>query len=145
MNQGTIIAGLGLMLAGFTAGWYTNGLRMDNKLQKQTVTTLTKDVNRANDTIGNINTKLGEVVTKTQMAVDNTQVTLNAFADLRKQSNTAMEEMSRGTERLDNEIDRLGIPKCQFDVTNGVLWQQAGERANSGRRALYGPDGAAKD
>lgn len=145
MNQGTLIAGLGLLLAGFSAGWYTNGLRMDNKVQKQTVTTLTKDVGRANDTIKNINTKLGEVVTKSQMAADSTQATLDAFADIRQQSNKAMEEMSRGTERLDNEIDRLGIPKCQFDVTNGMLWQQAGERANSGRRALYGPEGAAKD
>lgn len=145
MNQGTLIAGLGLLLAGFSAGWYTNGLRMDNKVQKQTVTTLTKDVKRANDTIGTINTKLGEVVTKSQMAADSTQATLDAFADIRQQSNKAMEEMSRGTERLDNEIDRLGIPKCQFDVTNGMLWQQAGERANSGRRALYGPEGAAKD
>lgn len=140
MNRGTAIAALALMVSGFTAGWWANGLRMDNKLKGQQITTLNRDAQRAQSTINTINTKLGEVVTKGQMAADNTQAALQAIADIRQQANVAKEQVTHETMRLDNEIAKLGIPKCQFDFTYGELWRTTGERANATRRALYGPE-----
>lgn len=138
--QMQIIAGLGLLLAGFSAGWWVNGMRMDVAAKTTENKTLTKDLTRTQDQVKQVSNKLGEVITKSQKAVDTTQATIDAMQRIRDRSNSTMEAITKDTQRLDNEITALGVPKCVFDFTNGSLWEQAGERANSGRRALYGTE-----
>ena len=144
MNRATAIGGLALLVAGFSAGWYVNGLRMDNTNKEQQVTTLTRDLKSANDQAATIDKKLGEVVTKTQAAADTMQGTLDTLATIRTESTKAQEKVTQQTQRIDNEIAKLGVPKCQLDFNTGSLWRAAGEKANSWRSAVYGPDSEAK-
>lgn len=140
MNRGTLIASVALLAAGFTAGWWSNGLRMDNKLKTEQNTVLKRDIGAAQGQIRTINTKLAEVVTKSQMAADNTQAAIQAIADIRHNANVAKEQVTLDTMRLQNAIAKLGNPKCQFDASFGELWWQAGERANATRHSLYGTE-----
>jgi hypothetical protein len=145
MNRVTLAVSLAALLGAFGAGWYVNGQRLENKLVREQNATLKKDTEFANKQIGVINTKLAEVVTKSQSAADTTQAALDSIATIRRESNQAQEKLTSNTTRISNEIAKLGLPKCDFNVTNGVLWQQAGKAANSGRHALYGTEGKPKD
>jgi len=145
MNRVTLAVSLAALLGAFGAGWYVNGQRMENKLTRQQNATLKKDAEFANAQIGTINTKLAEVVTKSQAAADTTQAALDSIATIRRESNQAQDQLTSNTTRISNEIAKLGLPNCKFDITNGVLWKQAGEAANSGRHALYGTESKPKD
>jgi hypothetical protein len=135
-----IIAFIAVSVVAFFAGWQVNGWRMGEKQAIAQTDVLTEKVSDANKAFNAANTKLIEVITKTNTAANNAQQIVNQLADIRAANNSAMERISARTGALQDEINKLGLPKCQFDAKLGGMWQQIGKTANSGRHSLYGTE-----
>lgn len=136
----TVIAAAVALVIGFGVGWTVNGARKDNVIKQAEIDRLTEQNIRAEESFDTINSKLGDVINKTEVAAAETQRTLDSLTTIRVDTNKAQEQVSVQTKRLDDEIAKLGVPKCQFDFNTGSLWRTTGERANSGRHALYGTE-----
>jgi DNA repair ATPase RecN len=132
-----VIAFIAVFAVAFLAGWQVNGWRMGEKQAIAQANVLTEKVNDANKAFNTVNTKLGEVITKADTAANSTQQLANELMTIRKDTNKDMERISVRTGELQNEINKLGLPKCQFDAKLGSMWQQIGKTANSGRHSLY--------
>jgi hypothetical protein len=135
-----IIAFIAVSVVAFFAGWQVNGWRMGEKQALAQTDVLIEKVSDANKAFNTVNTKLGEVITKADTAAASTQQLANQLTSIREYTNRDMERISARTGELQSEINKLGLPKCQFDVKLGGMWQQIGKTANAGRRSLYGAE-----
>jgi len=133
-----IIAGLALVIVSFLAGWQVNGWRMGKQKAEVQVSALKDDVTDATNAFNKTKQNLNTVVTMSAAAAKSTQDIIDMQGKLRDENRKNMEQINARTGELQNEIDKLGLPKCVFSPATGGLWKQIGEAANAGRYSLYG-------
>lgn len=94
--------------------------------------------------IKGVTAKLDDVLTKTTNQVADTQAQLAKLNALNIKTSAAMESITNKSRQINNEIAKLGAPKCKFDANYGRVYEQIGTDANSGRGALYGTEAKPK-
>lgn len=134
----TIVAAVSLAAASFTAGWVINGWRVGKNHAEEQITVEQDKTAEAVATIAKVDTKLKEVITKTEQAATTTTQTLAQLELINDATNRQSEQITATTQRLKNEIDKLGPAKCVFSIDYGRVWKGVGEAANSNRHTLYG-------
>lgn len=136
------VSAIALASVSFVAGWTVNGWRVGKNQAEKQVKVEQGKVKEAVDTIAKVDTKMREVIRKTDTAATNLTQTLAQLDRINDATNKQSEQITANTQRIQNEINKLGPAKCAFDINFGRVWEGVGEAANSNRHTLYGPQAA---
>lgn len=129
---------IALLAVAFGAGWAANGWRINSKERKQEIVTLKDEVKQRNEVIGYIDSKLKNVAQQADDAALATTEALGALKVLNDGTNRQLDIINAGTQKVQNEINSLGVPRCVYSLQYGSLYQDISKTANSGRFAVYG-------
>lgn len=136
----SVYVGIAVFALGFFAGAGVNGWRVGKQKAEQKVDFLAAEVKEQEAAFKAVGDKLQTVVNKSQAAADATTATLARLTILDQATNKEFSAITSRTQRISNEINTLGVPKCQYTFEYGRMYEEIGKGANAPRHALYGTE-----